>query len=255
MSSTEQQTNGRLRRPVPQRTTPRRNILGVFSQRADDRPRPRTSAQMDATDAHPLGIPIETGSDQADRIAPDLNQQDMQAASKLIDRHIRDGEKYTISTDQDTWTRLSSLAGKIDANEIAEIAKVVTQSYTEIASIWVELAGKLRDALNSQAGANGSSAAPSAAHGLTICIQSARKVSARIRMFESGAVCRVQPLLSETSASTAMITDVTLEDGQINIQVPPKASSGDYHGILLSNENKPVGAVTLTIPETKADEA
>ena len=251
MSSTDQkvQRQVRLRRPDPPRTTPHRNILGVFSQKADDGPKSRTySAPLSQTEGHPLGLPADMDADQPERLSLHQNKQDMDAASNVIERHIEETEKYTISADPDTWTRLSSLAGKVDPNDIAQIAKVVTQSYSEVASMWVDLAGKLREVLNVQSTSKEASGAVPLPEGLTVCIQSQRRVSAKVRMFEAGPIQRVQPLLAEAAEQTAMIRDVEFDNGQINILVQPDIGAGTYHGMLLSPENKPVGAITVTVP-------
>ena len=205
------------------------------------------SRDMVAEQARALSS-LSLDADQPERLSLHQNKQDMDAASNVIERHIEETEKYTISADPDTWTRLSSLAGKVDPNDIAQIAKIVTQSYSEVASMWVDLAGKLREVLNVQSTSKEASGAVPLPEGLTVCIQSQRRVSAKVRMFEAGPIQRVQPLLAEAAEQTAMIRDVEFDNGQINILVQPDIGAGTYHGMLLSPENKPVGAITVTVP-------
>ena len=237
----------RLRRPTPARTTPRRNILGIFFQH----PGGRTTDPMQSTqnfEAHPLGLPTDEGSGQPEQFATNLERQDIQAAADLIDRHIRDGEKYTISTDHDMGTRLSALSGDIDAAKISEIASIVMANYSEVAAFWIELAGDIRGALKSRATSDGGARqAANTVASPPVCVQSDSRVSVKLQMFEACSEVRVQPLTSDTPGCSSMISEVDFADGQINIRVARGTEAGTYHGLMLSEDGRPVGAISLTI--------
>jgi hypothetical protein len=246
---TASSATARLRRPLSPRTTPRRNILGVFKQRdgADQaQPRPVYTGAPPAG-GHPLGLPVEEEGAPRDHIAPEFDSDAMQAASSVVDRHIRQGPDYTISTDTSGWKRLSSLAGSIDPKDIADLAKTLTQGYTAVAHSWVEMADKLRDVLSSQ-GKDAATATAEAPLAPTLCIQSARRVSARVQMFSAGEIGAVHPLAPEDAGAGGLIADVAYEDGQIDIAVPEGAAAGAYHGVILSTASAPIGVVTLRIP-------
>ena len=242
----------RLRRPKPVRKAPRRNILGVFNQKGA----PAGASQpytTPANDSHPLGFSME--DDAPERISPatrSLDDEDLKAAAKLIDDHIREGEKYSIPLDGDWRQRMSSLVDGLDAGDLAKIAKTLTQSYAEVAAVWVDLAGQLRGLLGEGIAMRGAQGTQSAATspGGTLVVQSARKVSAKLRMFEAGPATQAQPLLLQDGSGTVSIMGLSVEADQINLHVPYDAPLGTYHGLLLSADSTPVGAVTLTIPAT-----
>ncbi len=64
----------RLRRPLPPRTMPRRNILGVFMQKDGSAQNAPSQAAPKHSDpparSHPLGLPVEEDGPQQECIAP-----------------------------------------------------------------------------------------------------------------------------------------------------------------------------------------
>jgi len=243
-------TTPRIRRPVSARTTPRRNILGVFKQRDGAGTSPQAKPVYTGAppaDGHPLGLPMEDDTAPQNHITPEFDSDAMQAASSVVDRHIRQGPDYTISTDTSGWKRLSSIAGSIDPKDIADLAKTLTQGYTAVAHSWVEMAEKLREVLATQSRPEAPSAtdAPPAP---TLCIQSSRRVTARVQMFNTGEIETVHPLAPEQASQGSLIADVGFNEGQIDIFVPESAAPGRYHGVILSTAATPIGVVTLTLP-------
>ncbi|MGX9356885.1 hypothetical protein ACS3SW_17470 [Roseobacteraceae bacterium S113] len=219
------------------------------------------SYEQPETSGHPLGLPVEEGGESSPRISSDRNREDMDAAAGVVDRHIQNGDQFTISTDHDIWSRVSSLAGGVDASDLAEIAKVMTRSYSELASVWIDIAGKLRELLNAQskndaaptesAQSEGATPQASSSHAApTLCIQADRKVMASIQIFQPGPVHRVQPLMAEASGIDTMIAEVEVSDAQIDICITPGTPPGRYHGVVLSSANAPIGAITVTVPDT-----
>lgn len=241
----------RLRRPLPPRTMPRRNILGVFMQKDGSAQNAPSQAAPKHSDpparSHPLGLPVEEDGPQQECIAPDFDHAAMQAASSVADRHIREGAKYTISTDTTAWKRLSSLPGSIDPKEIADLARALTQGYTAVAQSWIDMADKLRSILGTQT--QGKPVGTGAPTGPMICIQAQQRMSARVRMFGAGEIQTVHPLVPEDASQGTMITDVSYADGQIDIHIPSSVAPGRYHGVILSTEAAPIGVVTLTVPD------
>ena len=80
----------RARRPIPKRTTPHRNILGVFWQSdgaVQSAPSHASGTYGQAVgNGHPLGLPADMPEDPSDRIAANINHEYMQSASNVIDR-------------------------------------------------------------------------------------------------------------------------------------------------------------------------
>jgi len=252
----------RIRRPDPGRTTPRRNILGVFSQRDGAAASPQSGTEAmrfsgPPPGAHPLGLPMEEDAAPQDRVAPDFDAEAMRAADGVVNRHIRDGAAQRISTDTSSWKRLSGLAGSIDPAEIADLARSLTQGYTAVAQSWVEMADKLREILSVQAAARaqgeaGSKAASPAAVAPALCILSSRRVTGRVQMFGAAEIATVHPLAPE-APGPGMITEVALADGQIDIHVPDSLPPGRYNGVCLAADATPAAVVTVTIPEPPPD--
>ncbi|MCY4180694.1 MAG: hypothetical protein OXD48_10585, partial [Litoreibacter sp.] len=84
----EQPINGRLRRPKPIRTEPRRNILGAFLQngeRGADKPT-ETASRQTGLDHHPLGLQPDAETGQPPHLTSSRNQEDIAAAANVIDR-------------------------------------------------------------------------------------------------------------------------------------------------------------------------
>ncbi|MEM6593174.1 MAG: hypothetical protein AAF672_00185 [Pseudomonadota bacterium] len=244
----EQQVNGRLRRPKPIRTEPRRNILGAFLQngeRGGDKAT-ETASRQTGLDHHPLGLQPDAETGQQPHLTSNRNQQDIAAAANVIDRHIRDGKQYEIPVDDGMWGRFSSLASGVSTEDLADMAKLLTRSYSELATVWIEIAGKLREVVGSGAEKAQSSGTGGAIAPPALVIQSAVKVSAKVQMFAAGAPKSVQPLMQE--AGDKGLTGAALTDGQIEIFVPQDAQAGRYHGLILGADGAPLGAVTLTVP-------
>ena len=236
----------RLRRPVPERTQPKRGVLGAFGHRDW---RTEQGAQ-----GHPLtpGFEDET-SGAAGFAGLDLSDQDVKDASDLIDRHIRQGQENGRGIDTGLFDKLTSLYGDGQGPDLTDLIATITRSYSEIASLWVEMAGSLRDLLQSRA-AGENSAAPQASNdgtpGPVLCIQSGQKVEASIDMFRHATDLQVQPLTSEIPGDTNVISDVSVKNGQINLVIPSDLASGTYHGLVLDRNAGPAGVVTVRIPES-----
>lgn len=249
MTVTGDDLNGspRLRRPKPVRTQPNRNILGAFLQNGERSFRDEAQAEA-APMTHPLGLQPDADTDPSPRINVSQDDSDIQAASDLIDRHIRDGQKYMISNNQTMWSRFSSFSDGIDTKEIAEIAKTLTRSYAEVASVWVDLAGKLREILNVQTTRETPGAALSnPIANPVVCLRTEMDVTAKVQMFQAGDIDRLQPMMPESADGGSGISDVSIDAGQLNIRIPSGTLAGRYHGLILSHAGEPLGAITLTV--------
>ncbi|MEM7472975.1 MAG: hypothetical protein AAF340_16630 [Pseudomonadota bacterium] len=241
-------SSGRLRRPKPERTEPRRNILGAFLQNGERRPQTAAPTQS-GLENHPLGLQPDAETGQPPRIASSQNQEDIQAASDVIDRHIRDGKQYEIPVEDGMWSRLSSLTGGLDNADLADLAKLLTRSYSELASVWVEIAGKLRETINSSpSGSTGAPSSSSVFAAPALFIQSPLKLTAKVQMFADGSAAKMQPLMPETGKGEGL-SEVSFADDQISIFVPEGTATGRYHGLILSETGTPIGTVSVTAPE------
>ena len=232
----------RIRRPIPERTRPRRNVLGALGQQdamAERAPGPDEGG-------HPLGPGFgDFGLGQEDALG--LIDEGVRAASDLVDAHIRQGEE--------TARALGKGAASIPLaqTDVSGLVTGLVRAYSDAASLWVEIVGSLAQRIErAPAPQPGPQAAAGLASPIGLSISSAGRVEAGIEMFRPASGLVPQPLTAAAPAPPAQITDVRFEAsgaaGRIRITVPDGQAPGTYHGLLLSAaDQSPVGALTLTV--------
>lgn len=244
----------RARRPIPERTRPRRGILGAFGQADWVHASPR---------GHPLGPGFDMPTDTPDEIPPShgLDHDHIRDAQDLIEQHIRqdtsepffDGGGWNSMPDSGIMAGLTALLGNARAGDISDLAAQMMRSYSEIAGLWVETAAELRDILTSRAGTGPvpdrpEHAAAPAGPAPVVIVVSPSPVDVQIDMFRTSEIDRIKPL-DPDRRDAAQITQVSVADGKIRICLSSEALPGLYHGLLLDAAGGPLGAVTLRVLE------
>ena len=233
----------RIKRPTPERTKPRRNVLGALGQ-ADAMLDPLAAPGPDQG-GHPLGPGFgDFGLGQEDALG--LIDEGVRAASNLVDAHIRQGEE--------TAKALGKGAASIPLaqTDVSGLLTGLVRAYSDVASVWVEIVGSLAQKIDrgpSQQAASATSVGVAAGIGLSVA--AAGRVEVGIQMFRDAPALVPQPLTAAPPAPPAQITEVHFEAdgaGRIRIVVPDGQAPGTYHGLLLSAaDQSPVGALTLTV--------
>lgn len=234
-------TQTRLRRPVPERTTPKRGVLGAFGQKEwgqNGQIAPEWSAQATG---HPLGF----GGSETDTPFDFLDDQ-VREAAQVVDLHI-EGE----AADQPDTGLLGALSagyGGLNGADLTALATQLTRTYSDVAAQWVDLAGTLKDYLT-RAAAPPAPAAPQAAQHAapTLNLRTACPVEVRVEMFRPALALTAQPLGSDNPAQPARITDVSVTHNRLCISVPHDQPPGTYYGLLLEDGQGPAGVVTLDV--------
>lgn len=235
----------RLKRPVPERTKPKRGVLGALGQ-SDAMLGNGMDHGTPDTGGHPLG-PGFADAGGADPLG--LIDEGVRAASDLVDAHIRQGEE--------TAARLGKATGAISAaqGDVTGLLTGLVRAYSDVASVWVDIVGSLAHKLDGSGQAKAEAPAASAtlpAPGLSIASEG--RVEASIEMFRPAPGVTPQPLIAQTAEGAAQITDVSFQPGMagtagmIRLSVPGGQPPGTYHGMLLSTaDQRPAGVITLTV--------
>lgn len=224
-----------LRRPKPERTQPKRGMIGAFG-RSDWKDESRMANR------HPLGL--DTAPD-APTDAFDFGADELRAASDLVDRHIANGKTMEHKVEAGLLGQLSRLYSDGVPQDLTELITNAARGYADVMSVWVDMAGGLKDLLKTGGGQTQPHAA--SAPNPPVVIQASRPVELRVEMFRPAAAVTAQPLQSENPAQSSRISGVTIDGGSLRIIVADDQPAGSYHGLLLDGSSSPVGAVTVKV--------
>ena len=239
----------RIKRPIPERTHPKRNVMGALSQSdalLQDAPLLGSTPE---TGGHPLG----PGFSDTNRTPTDplhVIDQGVRAASDLVDAHIRQGSE--------TAKALGKGASEIPMSQ-TDVSGLVTglvRAYSDVAAVWVDIVGSLAQKVEGIKGAAPDQ--PQAATGapaVGLSISSCGRVETQLDMFRPATQLNPQPLVCAGIVPAAQITDIRFEAGKIAVTVPTGQVPGTYHALLLSAvDQTPAGALTLRILENTPPE-
>lgn len=231
-------TPERIKRPIPERTKPKRNVLGALGQ-AEARSAGGFQPGASAPEGHPLG----RGFADSAGLDPSLQfiTDGVRAASDLVDAHIRQGEE--------TARSLGSGDGKIPLTntDVSGLLTGLVRAYSDVASVWVDVVGSLASKVDLSSLGQGSASAGVASN-IGLRIITADMVEAKIEMFRTADAVVPQPLTSTAQGAPLQITGVAFDAGQIAVTVPRGQAAGVYHGLLLSAVDQgPAGVITLTV--------
>lgn len=237
----------RIKRPTPERTKPKRNVLGALGQEdaMASKTAPPNNGQYPNSgvpDGHPLGPGFADGvTDESLQFI----QDGVRAASDLVDAHIRQGEE--------TARTLGSGEGRIPLTQtdVSGLLTGLVRAYSDVASVWVDIVGNLASKIDVSALKSGEGAAPAAggvASNIGLRITTADMVEAKIEMFRPAEAVVPQPLTATSPDAPPHITQVSFAANQIAVTVPKGQAPGTYHGLLLSAADQtPAGVLTLTV--------
>lgn len=234
-------TPDRIKRPVPERTKPKRNVLGALGQ-ADAMADRAAVPGGSASPGHPLTPGFVDGADKDPSLS--FIEEGVRAASDLVDEHIRQGEE--------TARSLGSGEGKIPLTntDVSGLITGLVRAYSDVASVWVDIVGSLASKVDLSGLTQGDGTPQTVGVPSTIGLRitTADMVEAKIEMFRPATAVQPQPLVSTTQGAPAQITSVAFEAGQIAVTVPRGQAAGVYHGLLLSTaDQSPAGVITLTV--------
>lgn len=242
----------RVKRPVPERTKPNRNVMGALGQAEAT---PQDPIRTPPNGGHPLGPgfndPAQPAPNEAISAGDHLGLIDegVRAASELVDAHIRQGEE--------TAKALGKGAASIPLTQtdVSGLLTGLVRAYSDAASIWVDLVGSLAQKVEGVGQARAPAAqgaVRSAGFGLSISCEG--RVETEFEMFRVAGEVVPQPLMPTDDVAAAPISEVRFEAGQtgkagmICVSVPKGQPAGTYHGILLSAaDQSPVGVLTLRV--------
>ena len=252
------ENNERVRRPVPDRTKPNRNILGALGQSDAKsgiaRPQSNSSQTM-----HPLGPGFSNPDDAKSSTESDGSNasgyidSSVRAASDLIDAHIRQGQETAKSMKNGR-----SVDGSLQSN-LPELLTGLMRAYSDVAAVWVDVASTLTQSIvdtktepqrqprneqgNSQIGLK------------VVCNCS---VEANIEIHHPSTDLIAQPLVAANGATMSQINDVNYEAavdggfGKICVRIERDQPAGSYHGLLLTAGGEaPAGVLTIRILDAK----
>ncbi|MEM7439047.1 MAG: hypothetical protein AAF393_05560 [Pseudomonadota bacterium] len=227
------QSKERLRRADPDRTQPYRSMMHAFGKGEAGGP----------PGGHPLGIggAVSAGQSYADRA--------VQEASDLVDRHIRTGAAKTEQIDN-SFQGMSWLSTLAQSQDLAGLMTQATKAYSEITTMWVELAATIRDHLaNTRAPAQTDGAQNAAPAGETpvLRLRASCMVEARVDMLRPGTPERATQLAPEEADQTGSNLAARLEDGHLVVTVPAGQTPGRYNGLLLDGSGGPVGVIMAEV--------
>lgn len=249
-------TPERIKRPIPERTKPNRNVLGALGQ-TDGMLGSAPPIDTPQNGGHPLGPGFNEPRQSApeDALAGnehlDLIDEGVRAASELVDAHIRQGEE--------TARALGKGAAGIPLaqTDVSGLLTGLVRAYSDAASIWVDLVGSLAQKVEGVAHAARPAAPPvsmgSASFGLSVTCEGS--VEAGYEMFRDADSVQPQPLIvAAPGAPPVQIDKVRFEPGtpgktgRICVTVPKGQTPGTYHGLLLcAADHSPVGVLTLRV--------
>lgn len=259
MTHETEQQNGkmsrpeRIKRPVPERTKPKRNVLGALGQ-ADGMLGAAASIDTPQNGGHPLGPGFNDAapppSEEAimGRENLGLIDEGVRAASELVDAHIRQGEETAKALGKSASIPLTQ-------TDVSGLLTGLVRAYSDAASIWVDLVGSLAQKVEGVA--QGRPAQPQAASiqaGFGLSIASEGRVETGFEMFRAADDVLPQPLVISDGSAAPQISDIRYEHGaagkvgRISVSVPTGQPAGTYHGLLLSAaDQSPVGVLTLRV--------
>lgn len=243
-------TNGastRQRRDPPERTQPHRGVLNAFGKSGMDHRQPT---------GHPLGPGFGDGDVQAQTQAQAQAQQAfgddaVRDASELIDRHIQEG----VAKDQEAQTTgggmdaMSWLGGLAQSQDLAGIVSQATKAYSEIATMWVELASAIREQVSQTRGDRAAADTTPQPTGAApaLRLRAATPTEAHVDMLKPGVPVKATPLAADDPDQSARITRVSIADGTLSIVVPSDHPTGVYRGMLMDAGGATLGIVTAEV--------
>lgn len=234
----------RIRRPMPERTKPKRNVMGALSQADGMAEASAPFMGGGSLGGHPLapGFEATAPGPNADPNDPmRMIDEGVRAASDLVDAHIKQGEE--------TAKKLGKGASEIPLGQ-TDVSGLVTglvRAYSDVAAVWVDIVGSLASKVEGlgQGGA-APSVSPTSAPAFGLSVSSAGRVETSVEMFRQVLEVTAQPLVC--AATGAQITDIRFEAGKLRVTVPDAQAAGTYHALLLSAvDQSPAGALTLQI--------
>lgn len=246
-------TQERIKRPIPPRTGPRRNVLGALGQ---------TDGRAQGGTAQPHTPPMQAPEDGGHPLGPGFNDgagvdpkgvidEGVRAASDLVDAHIRQGEETAKSLAKGTSIPLSQ-------TDVSGLLTGLVRAYSDVASVWVDIVGSLAQKVEGlgQGGEGAAAPGPALAPNFGLSLISAGRVETRIEMFKPVPAVTPQPLVSSSVTPPAQITDIAFvaeAPARLTVEVPADQTPGVYHGLLLSAEDQsPAGVLTITVHGTGA---
>ena len=249
------ETPERVKRPIPPRTGPRRNVLGALGQ-TDGRAQ-NGAAKAPEEGGHPLGPGFGDGlAGMAKDLGVDptgVIDEGVRAASDLVDQHIKQGEATAKALAKGTSIPLSQ-------TDISGLLTGLVRAYSDVASVWVDIVGSLAQKVEGlgqgAAGAPAAAAAAGVSPNFGLSLISAGRVETRIEMFKPAAAVIPQPLVSTSVTPPAQITEVSFvaeAPARLSVEVSEGQAPGVYYGLLLSAEDQsPAGVLVLTVHGTGA---
>lgn len=258
----------RLRRPVPERKGPKRNVLGALGQsdpllRPDGYP--NASGGSPGNGMHPLGPGFGTTDDAM--VGDGLSTADerefidrgVRDASDLVDAHIRQGEETARSLGGGSTP---GAGNPLSQTDLSALLTGLMRTYSDVAAVWVDLVSSLAQ---NREGAPQKTAGPAPETGFAsnigLSITCDGRVETGFELFRIAGEVVPQPLVSTGGSVTSQINGVRYEAGQPNstgricVKVPKGQAPGTYHGLLLSaSDHTPVGVLTLRVFDSGADD-